>query len=241
MVTGARQGIGRSVAEVLARAGARVFLVDVDPAVSEAASELRREGLTADSAQADVADLASVDAAFAAARQRVGSVSILVNVAGITTNFATVLQMDPLAWDREIRVNLYGQFHCIKCALPDMVAQRWGRIINISSGAATMGGYGQCSYAASKAGILGLTKTVALEHARDGITCNAVLPGLVETSTTARMRQDVVERIRRRIPCRELGKPDDVAHVVSFLASDEARYVNGAEVPVSGGIELFTF
>jgi 3-oxoacyl-[acyl-carrier protein] reductase len=149
--------------------------------------------------------------------------------------------MELVKWNRELAVNLTGAFNCIQAVIDGMAAKRWGRIVNISSGAAVMGGACQASYVASKAGLAGLTKTVALEHARDGITCNVIYPGLIKSAASDAIRPDMRERIARRIPVRRLGEPRDVANAVVFLASDRASYINGAELFVDAGMRLFTF
>jgi len=238
VITGAARGIGRATALVLAREGARVGLADLLPEVEETATALVREGGRAAWAVLDVADPARVRDGVEALRQALGPVDILVNNAGIVTNIAPVARMTPEAWQREIAVNLSGAFHMIREVVGDMAARRWGRIINVSSVAALGGLHNQVGYAASKAGILGLTKTVTLEHARDGITCNAVLPGLIATELVSAMPAEIRDGAVAVTPARRLGSTDEVAHLIAFLASDRAGFINGAEIPIDGGMRL---
>jgi NAD(P)-dependent dehydrogenase (short-subunit alcohol dehydrogenase family) len=242
LVTGAARGIGLSIARVLASDGARVALLDLDSSVEDRASEIGKEHeVDAVGLVADVSSKDAVGKAFEAARERLGPVSILVNNAAIATEFARVVDMDQEAWERQLAVNLTGPFFATQAALSHMVPEGWGRIVMISSGAAEMGGVGQAGYVASKAAIVGLAKTVALEHARDGVTCNALLPGLIDTDTAAAIRDDIRDRIIKRIPTRRMGQPDEVAYAVSWMASERAAYVNGASLFVSAGQELFSF
>ncbi|MHB1127331.1 MAG: 3-oxoacyl-ACP reductase FabG [Bacillota bacterium] len=242
LVTGAARGIGRATALGLAEDGAHVVVADLNvEGVRQTAAEVAALGRKAVGVYIDIASSDLVKQAFEQARAELGPVDILVNNAAITTNVAVIRKMQIKDWERELAVNLTGAFNCIREALNGMVTRKWGRIINISSGAGALGGYGQAGYASTKAGILGLTKTVALEHARDGITCNAILPGLIQTDAADAINPEMRARITRRIPLRELGRPEDIAYVVAFLASDRARYINGAELNVSAGQELFTY
>lgn len=242
LVTGAARGIGLSIARVLAGDGARVALLDLDPSVEDRAEEIGEEhGVDTVGLVANVSLSDDVGDAFEAVRESLGPVSIVVNNAAIATEFARVVDMDQEAWERQLAVNLTGPFLVTQAALSHMVPEGWGRIVMISSGAAELGGVGQAGYVASKAGIVGLAKTVALEHARDGITCNALLPGLIDTDTAASIRDDIRDRIIKRIPARRMGHPEEVAYAVSWLASERAAYVNGASLFVSSGQELFSF
>lgn len=240
VVTGGARGIGRAIALALAELGADVAVGDVrDPgATAERVRATGRQGLPV---VFDVGDKSAVAEAFKQIAAELGAVDILCNNAGISTNVGTVVAMPEEKWDWEIGVNLSGAFYCAKQVLPGMVQKKWGRIVCTSSLAGVIGGYGQASYAASKAGLLGLVKTLALEHARDGITANAVLPGLIGSDAVKAMPERVTERIKATIPHKTLGEPEDVANVVAFLCTDRARYMNGAEVHVSAGAELFTF
>ena len=242
LVTGAARGIGKAIALTLSREGAHVAVTDINrEGIQEVARESAEMGRKSAAIMLDVADIASVRKGFAEAKNQLGPIDILVNNAGITTNVDTVIKMPEENWDRELTINLSGVFYCTKQALPDMSARKWGRIINISSGAGTMGGFGQCSYSASKAGMLGFTKVVALEHARDNITSNALVLGLIHTDAYNSIRDDLRARIEKRIPIRRPGKPAEVAEVVAFLASERASYINGAEINVTAGQELFVF
>jgi len=241
-VTGSARGIGKAIALTLARDGADVAVSDINfPGVKEVSEEIIRMGRRSMSLMMDVSDIASVRKAFEEARKKMGEIDILVNNAGITTNVATVIKMSEENWNRELSINLSGAFYCTKQVLADMVARKWGRIINISSGAGTRGGFGQCSYSASKAGLLGFTKVVALEHARDNITSNALVLGLIRTDAYKAIREDMRIRIEKTIPIRRAGDPNEVAEVVAFLASERSSYINGAEINVTAGQELFTF
>lgn len=240
-VTGAARGIGLSIAEVLAADGATVALFDLDDEVHARATSLTERGGRAIGVTGDVSSPDDVHAAFAQVRDAVGDVAILVNNAAIADRFAKVVDLDLADWQRQVAVNLTGALVTSQAALPAMAAAGWGRIVMISSGAAELGGVGQVGYTASKAGLLGMTRTIALEHARDGVTCNALMPGLIDTDTAAAIRDDLRDRIVRRIPVRAMGRPEDVAYAVSWLASERAGYINGTTSFVSAGQELFTF
>ena len=242
-VTGSARGIGRAIARAMAAGGAHVAILDIN----EEGAQATAEALAGEypvriwSAGLDISDKEAVVRLFQQLKEEFGPVDILVNNAAITTNVNTIVKMAMEDWDREISVNLSGAFYCAKQVLPGMVERNWGRVINISSGAGAMGGYGQCSYAASKSGLFGLTKTIALEYARCNITANVVIPGLVNTEGAAVIPEQMRQRIINRIPSRRMAEPEEIAHIVSFLASDAASYMNGAEVFATGGTELFTF
>jgi NAD(P)-dependent dehydrogenase (short-subunit alcohol dehydrogenase family) len=233
LVTGAAQGLGRAMAAELSRAGFRVAAADVVPEVEAVARELGAVPLVF-----DVADPVAVRAGVAEAVKALGRVDALVNNAGLVTNIAKVEEMTFEAWQRELGVNLTGAFNCIQAVLPGMMERRYGRIVNISSVAALGGLARQVGYAATKAGLLGLTRTVALEHARHGITCNAVLPGLIGTERSRAMPEEIQQRALQQIPARRMGQPEEVAVAVRFLCSEESAYFNGAELPVDGGLHL---
>lgn len=242
LITGAARGIGKSIALTLGREGAHVAVTDINrEGIEEVAREIVEMGRKSAAIVLDVSNVTSVRNGFLETKKQLGPIDILVNNAGITTNVGTVIKMPEENWDRELTINLSGVFYCTKQALPDMSARKWGRIINISSGAGTMGGFGQCSYSASKAGMLGFTKVVALEHARDNITSNALVLGLIHTDAYDSIRDDLRARIEKRIPLRRPGEPAEVAEVVAFLASERASYINGAEINVTAGQELFVF
>jgi NAD(P)-dependent dehydrogenase (short-subunit alcohol dehydrogenase family) len=242
LVTGAARGIGYAIARVLAHDGANVALLDQAENVSDSARKIKEETCRATfGIVADVTKDADIDRAFATAEQELGDVSILVNNAAITTNVDRIVKMSAERFARDLDVNLTGTFRCTQRALPKMIEREWGRIVNISSGAAELGSFGQAGYSASKAGILGLTRSTALEYARKGITCNALLPGLIDAPAADSIRGDMRERIAQLIPTRRLGTPEEVAYAASWLASSRASYVNGASLFVSSGQELFVF
>lgn len=238
LVTGAARGIGRAIADALAAEGADVAVADVSPRVEETAAAVRAAGRRGAAAVFDVADPAAVRDGVGRLATAVGPIDVLVNNAGIVDNVAAVARMTPEAWQREIAVNLSGAFHLIHELVGGMAERRWGRIVNVSSIAAWGGLHLQAAYAASKAGLLGLTKTVALEHARHGVTCNAVLPGLIATDLVQAMPAEIREASIRATPARRLGLTEEVARLVAFLASEHAAYINGAEIPVDGGLSL---
>ena len=205
------------------------------------AEEIRAIGSKSLAVKMDLSDYDQVTEGFEKIRKELGAVDILVNNAAIMTNMATVSAMKKEAWEKEISVNLSGAFYCVKQVFDDMAEKKWGRIINITSVAGTMGGFGQCSYSSSKAGLIGLTKTIALEGARLGITANAVTLGIIGTDAFNVLPEKVQEKIISRVPMKREGVPDDVASIVAFLASDEAKYITGANVMLTGGLDLFAF
>ena len=205
------------------------------------ANEIKALGNKALAVKMDLSNYADVKAGFEQVRKELGHVDILVNNAAVMTNIATISAMKKEAWDKEIAVNLSGAFYCVKQVFDDMAEKKWVRIINISSIAGTMGGFGQCSYSSSKAGLIGLAKTIALEGGRLGITANAVTIGIVATDAFFSLPEEVREKIKKRVPGRKEGSPEDVASVVAFLASDEGRYITGANIMLTGGLDLFVF
>lgn len=242
VVTGGARGIGRAICLCLADEGANVGVLDLlIEGAEETTRMIRGKSRKSVAVKVNMADYDSVRLAFEKIITELGAVDVLVNCAAITDNVATIEKMSVEAWNREISVNLSGAFYSIKQVAPSMAERKWGRIINISSRSGLDGGFGQCSYAASKAGLCGLTKTTALEYARFGVTCNVVFPSLANTPGVQKMPEDIKQRIIRRIPTRRLQEPEEVAHTVAFLASEQARSINGAEIMVTGGIELFTF
>ncbi len=233
LVTGAAQGIGWSIARQLAGCGASVVLADVDAdKAQEAAKTLGKRTLglamNVTSSEAVAAGIERVMAEF-------GRLDVLVNNAGITRD-GLLIRMKDEDWDRVMDVNLNGTFRCTKAALGVMIKQRRGRIISIASVVGVMGNAGQANYAASKAAIIGFTKSVAREYANRGITANAVAPGFIKTAMTDQLSEEVQTRLREQIPLARLGTPEDVAHAVTFLASDAAAYITGQVVHVNGGM-----
>jgi NAD(P)-dependent dehydrogenase (short-subunit alcohol dehydrogenase family) len=239
LVTGAAQGIGRACAEALARAGADVGLLDLQDA-GETAACVTGLGRRAATVVADVASPEEVGRAVEEVRRALGPILCLVNNAGIVDHIAPVARMSPERWQREVAVNLTGAFLMTQAVLPDMLAQGWGRIVTISSVAARGGLFHQAAYAASKSGLIGLTHTTALECARHGITANLVLPGMIATPKVTAMPPAILEHVRAVTPARRLGRPEEVAALVAFLCSDEAAFINGAEIDVDGGGRLNT-
>ncbi len=234
------RGNGRSIALRLAEKGADLAVADIRyEEVKSVADEIKNLGRRAIAIRMDVSIYDEVAAGFDQIKKELGDVDILVNNAAIMTNFATISNMKKEAWTKEIAVNLTGAFYCVKQVFDTMVAKKWGRIINISSVAGALGGYGQCSYSASKAGLIGLTKTIALEGARFGITANAVTLGIIGTDAFYDLAEKARDSIINRVPMRKEGSPEDVASMVAFLASDEANYINGSNVMVTGGLDLF--
>ena len=242
IVTGAGGGIGRSISTRLASEGAHLALFDLADSVDETAALAREAGAAAGvqvhTARVDVGDAAQVDAAVAAVAGRSGAIDGLVNNAGLTANLAPITKMSDEAWARELAVNLTGPFYMTRAVLPHMVERGWGRIVNISSGAARGGLYRQAGYSATKSGLLGLTRNVVLEYAQHGITCNAVLPGLIETPVVAKMPKEIKDFALSMTPARRLGRTEEIAALVAYLCSEESGFVNGAEIDVDGGGRL---
>ena len=244
MVTGGSGGLGRVHCLSLARAGCNIAVTGHShPEKAEAvAKEIQAMGRKAIAVKMDVADFDEVQEGVRKVKEELGPVDILVNNAafGIVRG-VTIGKMDKKDWDRDISVNLTGAFNTIKCCMPDMLERGWGRIINISSISGTMGGIGQCSYAATKAGLIGLTKTVALEGARKGVTCNALVLGVFDGGSFYEVAPEFRERIIKRLALRRMGDPQELSNVLVFLASEESSYLTGEAIEVSGGASLFTF
>lgn len=236
LVTGGARGIGRAIALKLASLGADVAVLDAGSldVTEQTAEEIRALGVKACAVRCDITDFDQVNAAVAQVKQALGGVDILVNNAGITRD-KLALRMSPEDFDAVINVNLKGTFLMIRALYADFMRKRYGRIVNIASIAGLMGNAGQANYAASKAGVVGLTKTIARELASRGVTCNAVAPGFIETPMTANMNQDALAAASKAIPVQRMGKPEDVAAAVAFLAGDDAGYITGAVLNVDGG------
>jgi 3-oxoacyl-[acyl-carrier protein] reductase len=264
LVTGGSRGLGRADALTLGRAGADVVIADIqvesdDADVAEwgplaqvakaqgivyteaTARELQALGRRAVAIKCDVTDREQVDATVARTIEEFGSVDILVNNAGTLDHAAQFPDQSPEFWQRDLDVNLTGAFNCSQAVWPHMRERRWGRIVNMASVAGTLGGFGQASYSTTKAGLLGLTRTLAMEGGRHGITCNAIVPGVIGTEAFHFANAQMNERIVNRTVFKRPGEPQDVANAIAFLCSDLAAYITGVGLNVSGGIELFAF
>ncbi len=236
IVTGGAQGIGKAIAVKLAQAGASVAVVDVN--LDQAAAtveELKGLGVGALALRVDVADHAAVVAAVKEIIEKLGRVDILVNNAGITRD-NLLLRMKPEDFDLVLSINLKGTFNFTSAVLPSLLKQRSGRIVNVASVMGLVGNPGQANYSASKAGVIGLTRSTAKEVASRGITVNAVAPGFIETAMTQKLPEAARAEILKRVPLGSVGQPEDVANGVLFLASDLARYVTGHVLVIDGGL-----
>jgi 3-oxoacyl-[acyl-carrier protein] reductase len=237
LVTGASRGIGRAIAIDLARAGHRVACTASSDGAKDTQVEIEADGGEAIAVRADVADATSVDEAFAEIEATWGPVEILVNNAGVTQD-GLIARMSDDQWGRVLQVNLTGAFHTIRRATPKMMRGRWGRIVNLASVSGQSGSAGQANYAATKAGLLGLSRSVARELASRNVTCNVVAPGPIVTEMTEGMPPEWHTLMGETVPLGRLGTPEEVAAVVTFLCSEPASYVTGALVPVDGGLGM---
>ena len=238
VVTGASQGIGRDTALALAEAGAKVVVAARnEEKLAALVNDIASAGGEAFAIKMDVADAEHVKAGFKQVIERFGRLDVLVNNAAITRD-GLAMRMKKEDWETVLQTNLTGAHLCIQQALPTMMKARAGRIINISSVVAQSGNAGQANYVAAKAGLIGLTKAVAIEIASRGITVNAVAPGFIETPMTDVLPDKVKEELRTRIPLGRMGSPRDVASAIVFLASDEAGYITGHVLNVNGGMHL---
>jgi NAD(P)-dependent dehydrogenase (short-subunit alcohol dehydrogenase family) len=239
VVTGAAAGMGLAVARRLAADGHQVALVDRDgDTLTRATDDLRTTGARVRAVQADVADRAAVDEAIATVRAELGPIGIMVTSAGFD-EFQSFTDITPDSWERMLAVNLTGTFHCLQAAIPDMLAAGWGRIVTISSSSAQSGAARMAHYVASKGGVVGLTKALAVEYAPHGITVNTIPPGFIDTpmARRAEARGDLpsIEAVAARTPVRRAGTPDDIAAACAYLCSEEAGYVTGQLLGVNGG------
>jgi len=242
LVTGGSRGLGRVDALALAEAGADVVVADIlmDEA-EKTAQEVQAMGRKSFAIKMDVTNMEEVKEGVVRIKNELGSVDILVNSAATLDHLGQLLEQRDKLWERDLRVNLTGTFNCSRAVWPYMQEKKWGRIINMASVAGTLGGFGQASYSTTKAGIIGFTKTLALEGARYGITCNVVCPGIINSESFQFISAEMRERLIRKTALRRPGEPEDVAYAIVFLASDKANYITGIVLNVSGGIELFTF
>ena len=264
LVTGGSRGLGRADALTLAQAGADVAIADIlvesDTSAAEeygvlaqaavaqgmvhtegTVQEIRGLGRRSLAVRCDVTDRPAVDAAVARVVEELGSVDILVNNAGTLDHVGQFPDQRIDLWERDLRVNLTGAFNCSQAVWLHMLERSWGRIVNKASVAGTLGGFGQASYSTTKSGILGLTRTLAMEGGRHRITCNAIVPGIIGTEAFHMANAAMNERIANRTVFKRPGEPQDVANAIAFLCSDLASYITGIELNVSGGVELFVF
>ena len=265
LVTGGSRGLGRADALTLALAGADVVIADIlvesDDSreadrygplaqaaraqglvhTEETAREIEGMGRRALALKCDVTDPEQVGVAVEQTLRELGTVDILVNNAGTLDHVGHLTDQVPELWERDLRVNLTGAFNCCRAVWPHMEERGWGRIVNMASVAGTLGGFGQASYSTTKAGLLGLTKSLALEGARHGITVNAIVPGIIGTEAFHFGNEAMNDRMVKRTAMRRPGEPQDIANAIAFLSSDLASYITGVGLNVSGGIELFTF
>lgn len=267
LVTGASRGLGRADALKLAEAGADVIVTDIlieDDENLESTSEslgpvaqimtqtkqiytkstteqIRAMGRKTAALRMDVTCREEVETVMKQVYEQFGRIDILINNAGTLDHTARIEDQNDAFWERDLRVNLTGAYNCSKAVWPYMKVHKWGRIVNMASVAGTLGGYGQASYSATKAGILGLTKSLALEGARYNITVNAIVPGIIKTEAFEFTNPSMRERMIARTAFKRPGEPSDIANAIAFLVSEEAGYITGVGLPVAGGIDLFTF
>lgn len=267
IITGASRGIGRATALALAEAGADIVITDIllesDDSNEQVAEkygpiaqimqstnviysektkmEIREMGRKAMAIKMDVTDREQIKNVFAHVKEEFGKIDILVNNAGTLDHVSQITDQNDDFWQRDLNVNLTGTYNCTKAVWPYMKEQQYGKIINLSSVAGTLGGFGQASYSATKGGILSFTKSMALEGARHGINVNAIVPGVIESEAFRMGNPNMNERMIKRTAFRRPGQPEDIANAITFLVSDKAKYITGIGLNVSGGIELFTF
>lgn len=238
VITGGGRGIGKAIAEFFAHRGVNIVIVDVNLDIArEAADQITALGVRSLSVKADVSKASDVSAIFESAVKEFQKVEILVNNAGITRD-GLIMRMNEEDWDAVMNINLKGTFLCSKEAIRVMAKQRYGRIINISSVVGFMGNAGQANYTASKAGVIGLTKTIAREYASRGITANAVAPGFITTAMTDALPENIKSEMLKVIPLGRFGTVDDVASATAFFASPDAGYITGQVIHVNGGMYM---
>ncbi len=239
VITGSGRGIGKAIAVKLASLGANIVINDIPSSVDadKTSEEIKAMGVGSIVVKGDVRNFADMETLVKTTVDTFGSIDIVVNNAGITRD-GLMLRMSEEDWDMVLDINLKGAFNCIKAAARPMMKQKSGAIVNIASVVGVMGNAGQANYSASKAGLIGLTKTVAKEFAKKNIRCNAVAPGFIESDMTAKLSDEVKESYFAAIPLSKFGKTDDIADVVAFLASDMSKYVTGQVINVDGGLVM---
>ncbi len=238
VITGGADGIGRATAMRFAQEGAVVVIWDMNEEKGkQTAAEINAAGGKALFLKVNTSNFAEVEAASKKVVEQYGKYEILINNAGITRD-STLKKMTPELWQQVIDVNLTGVFYCAKCAADIMTEQGWGRIVNASSVVALYGNFGQTNYVATKAGLIGMTKTMARELGKKGVTVNAVAPGFILTDMVRKMPEEVLKSMEDKVPVKRLGKPEEIAAAYAFLASDDAAYINGTVISVDGGMTV---
>lgn len=248
LVTGGAGRIGSEDCRVLAEEGAEVVVLDVkEDAAQDVADEIEEDGGTAHAVECDLTDRDAVSTTVEALREETGGIDILINNAGMVDARARMEDFDDDTWDRDMSINITGTYNITREVFPGMCEREWGRIINMSSITGMQGGFGQASYATTKAALIGFGKTLALEGAQSGVTCNAVAPNIV-VGALADMSPEELEpvdehfaRIAKATPMRKLGTEEDVSNLIAFLCSEQASYITGQVVGVTGGVDLFSF
>jgi NAD(P)-dependent dehydrogenase (short-subunit alcohol dehydrogenase family) len=239
LVTGGARSLGKADADVLAAEGCKVAIVDLNAdGAEEAARDIAAGGGAARGYECDIRDTARVQDVVSRIEKDLGPIDICVNNAGMIYTVGQLRDMRDEDWELNLSVNLTGTFKVTRAVFAGMRERRWGRIVCMASIAGLMGGFGQTAYSTSKIGVIGFAKSVALEGARHNVTCNAVAPGIIAPNASL---SPLYERMVKRVAMQREGEPEDVAHAVAFLCSERARYITGAVLPVTGGMDLFTF